>query len=237
MTSSTVLLRDPQPGARVRADNVPPAPATGWKYLGCLAAAGLVLFVGWSAQRRLRMTFAGLVFLVVIKFASPSLLGTFVNLFQGAKNDPSIQYRTHDYETAKELIAQNPWLGRGLGTWYAPKHEVFDNQYLGSLVDTGVIGLVAFMSIVLCALYATARTGLLSYRHAERLEHSMADRDLALAVAASIVVVLPTCATFDFLAYVIVTSLMFLLVGVAAALLRIVSAEVRGDPHDPAAIV
>ena len=93
------------------------------------------------------------------------------------------------------------------------------------------------VSIVLCALYATARTGLLSYRHAERLEHSMADRDLALAVAASIVVVLPTCATFDFLAYVIVTSLMFLLVGVAAALLRIVSAEVRGDPHDPAAIV
>jgi hypothetical protein len=202
-----------------------------------VSAAGIVLFVGWSAQRRLRMAFAGLIFLAVIKFVSPGLLGTFLGLFRNAGNDPSIQYRTHDYATASELIAQHLWLGRGIGTWYAPKHEVFDNQYLGTLVDTGVFGLVAFLAIVLSALYATGRTGLLCYRHADRLEHSSTDRDLALSIAASLAVVLPTYATFDFGAFTTVSSLLFVLVGIAAALLRIVSAEVRGEPRDPYAIV
>jgi O-antigen ligase len=202
-----------------------------------VSAAGIVLFVGWSAQRRLRMAFAGLMFLAVIKFVSPGLLGTFIDLFKGARNDPSIQYRTHDYATAKELITEHFWLGRGIGTWYAPKHEVFDNQYLGTLVDSGVIGLVAFLAIVLSAMYAAARVGLLCYRHADRLEHSSTDRDLALSIAAALAVVLPTYATFDFGAFTTVSSLLFLLVGTAAALLRIVSAEVRGEPRDPYAVV
>ena len=90
-------------------------------------------------------------FLVVIKFVSPGLLGAFFSLFQNAGQDSSVQWRTHDYATAKELISQHLWLGRGIGTWYAPKHEVFDNQYLLTLVDSGVIGLVAFVGIFVAA--------------------------------------------------------------------------------------
>ena len=63
------------------------------------------------------------------------------------------------------------------------------------------------------------------------------DRDLALSIAASLVVVLPTYATFDFGAFTTVSSLLFLLVGIAAALLRIVSAEVHGEPRDTWAVV
>ena len=61
--------------------------------------------------------------------------------------DDSVQGRTHDYGNAFEEIAKHLWLGRGLGTWYAPKHQVFDNQYLLSLVEVGVLGMVAFMGI------------------------------------------------------------------------------------------
>ena len=148
-----------------------------------------------------------------------------------------IQWRTHDYATAHQLISQHLWLGRGIGTWYAPKHEVFDNQYLLTLVDSGVIGLAAFLGIVFSAMYAALRVGLLSQRSREQLATAATDRDLALSVGASVAVVLPTCATFDFGAFPMVSSLLFLLVGVAAALLRIVRAEVAGEPADPYAIV
>ena len=93
-----------------------------------LVAAAIVLFLGWSGRRRVWMTVAGLVFLVVIKILSPGLLHTFRTLFQDADQDSSVQARTHDYDTAQLLISQHPWLGRGTGTWYAPKHEIFDYE-------------------------------------------------------------------------------------------------------------
>ncbi len=202
-----------------------------------VAAAGIVLFFGWPARRRMWMGVAALGFLVVIKFASPGLLGTFFSLFRNANQDSSVQWRTHDYSTAKELIAQHLWLGRGIGTWYAPKHEVFDNQYLLTLVDSGVVGLVTLLGIVFAALYAALRVGLLSTMPGVRLPTAAADRDLALSVAASVAVILPTCATFDFLAFPTVSAMAFLLVGICGALLRIVSAEAAGELPDPYAIV
>jgi O-antigen ligase len=202
-----------------------------------LTAAGIVLFIGWSAQRRLRMAFAGLGFLVLIKLVSPGLLGAFYGLFKNAGDDNSIAWRTHDYDTAKELITTHLWLGRGIGTWYAPKHEIFDNQYLLTLVDSGVIGLLAFLGIVIAAMHAALRVGLLCHRFPERVSTPSRDSDLALSIAASLAVVFPSYATFDFGAFATVSSLLFLLVGIAAALLRIVKAEVAGEVVDPYAVV
>ena len=204
--------------------------------LGVLAAS-VVLFLGWPARRRVWMGVGGLGFLVVIKVVSPGLLGTFLSLFQHAHSDSSVQWRTHDYTTAEQLISQHLWLGRGMGTWYAPKHEVFDNQYLLTAVDSGLIGLAAFVGVVLGALYAAIRVGVLARRRAADLPTAVTDRDLALSVAASLAVVLPTCATFDFLAFATVSALLFLMVGIAAALLRIVEADVTGAPADPYALV
>ena len=202
-----------------------------------VAAAVIVLFIGWPARRRLWMALGGLGFLVVMQIASPGLLSTFLSLFQNAGQDSSVQWRTHDYATAQQLISQHIWLGRGIGTWYAPKHEVFDNQYLLTLVDSGVIGLAAILGVVLSAMYAMLRVGLLLYRSPGRVATSATDSDLALSVAASVAVILPTWATFDFAAFPTVSALMFVLIGIAAALLRIVSAEVAGEPVDPYAIV
>lgn len=204
--------------------------------LGVLAA-GLVLFLGWSARQRARMAVAGVAFLVMIKVAAPGLLRTFLAMFRTAHQDSSVQWRTHDYATAGNLISQHPWLGRGIGTWYAPKHEVFDNQYLLTLVGTGVIGLLALVGIVVAALYAACRAGVLAAGIPEWIGTAVTDRDLALSVAASLAVVLPTFATFDFLSFPTVACLLFLLVGIAAALLRIVRAEVAGEAPDPYAVM
>jgi O-antigen ligase len=202
-----------------------------------LVAAAIVLFLGWPGRRRVWMTVAGLVFLVVIKILSPGLLHTFRTLFQDADQDSSVQARTHDYDTAQLLISQHPWLGRGTGTWYAPKHEIFDNQYLLTLVDSGVIGLVTFVGIFIAGIYAAIRVRVLWSRHPQAGDTTRWDRDLALSLAASLCVILPTFGTFDFQAFPVVSATAFLLAGLSGALLRVVRAETLGEPADPYAVV
>ena len=162
-------------------------------------------------------------FLVVIKFASPGLLGTFLSLFQNAG-------RTAASSGAPMTTPPPGTSSRSTSGWAEasapgtrPKHEVFDNQYLLTLVDSGVLGLVSFVGIFVAAMYAAVRVCLLRYRSPTRQPCRNLDRDLALSLVAALAVILPTFATFDFVAFPTVSSLAFLLVGIAAALLRIVS--------------
>lgn len=197
------------------------------------SSVAVVLFAGWTGQRRTWMAITGLAFLVFIKLISPGLLGTFFHLFADAGSDDSVKWRTHDYATARQLISQHLLLGRGLGTWYAPKHEIFDNQYLLTLVDGGLVGLVTFVGIFLAAIYAALRVRWLWRTAATRAAHADTDRDLALSLAASLAAVVITCATFDFAAFVTVSSLSFVLAGLCGALLRIVRADVASAAAGP----
>ncbi|GII02351.1 O-antigen ligase family protein [Planobispora takensis] len=177
-----------------------------------VASVALVLFLGWPHRRRLQAMAATVVFLAGIKVLVPGLLGTLFNLFATIGSDDSVRFRTHDYSWALAEIGRRPLLGRGVGTWYAPKHQVFDNQYLLTLVEAGALGLALFVGIASCgmavALMIRARST------------DARDRNLALTLTGCLLVPLVCAATFDLLSYPGVTALMFLLVGVVGALLR-----------------
>ena len=181
--------------------------------LGLLVIGG-VLFIGWPARRRLGALAALAGVLVVVKLTIPGMLGAFFGLFANASSDDSIRYRSHDYAAAGVEISKHLWLGRGLGTWYAPKHQVFDNQYLLSMVETGVVGTAVFVGVFLIAIYTAVRARLISMDPARR--------DLGLTLAASLMVPLVGSATFDLFSFHTVTGLAFVLVGAAGALLRTV---------------
>lgn len=185
-----------------------------------MAGVVLVLFIGWPMRRRIQAMVVTLLFLVVVRTMAPGLLGTFYNLFANLGNDDSIRYRTHDYAVAAAEIAKHTWLGHGSGTWYAPKYQVFDNQYILSTVETGLIGTAAFVGLFLCAIYAALRS-----RH---LSADPADRDLGLTLGAALVAPLIGAATFDLLAFATVTGLSFLLIGACGSLLRSANAERQG---------
>jgi O-antigen ligase len=174
--------------------------------------AGLVLFLGWSARRRVQAVLALVGFLALTKVIAPGLLGAFYNMFANVGTDDSIRYRTHDYAAASAEIAKHLWLGRGLGTWYAPKHQIFDNQYLLSLVEVGALGLVTFIGIFLAGIYAALRARMMS--------SDPGDRDLGLTLAAMLVAPIVACATFDFASFATGKALAFLIAGAAASLLR-----------------
>ncbi|WP_223166550.1 O-antigen ligase family protein [Nonomuraea sp. SYSU D8015] len=193
-----------------------------------LAMVGLVLFAGWPGRRRVQALIVAAVFLVVIRVVAPGLINAIFGLFVNLGHDPSIQYRTHDYAVATREIAQHFWLGRGPGTWYAPKHQIFDNQYILSMVETGLVGVVTFAALFVVAFYSALKSRYLS-----------ADpgvRDLGLTLAACLVVPLVGSFTFDLISFATATGLAFVLVGAAGALLRAAQADrITPRPADGAA--
>ncbi|WP_345096700.1 O-antigen ligase family protein [Planomonospora venezuelensis] len=183
-------------------------------------AAGIVLFLGWSRRRRIQALIAVVIALAVTRVLVPGLLGVFYGLFANATNDESITYRTHDYDNAVAEISRYPWLGRGIGTWYAPKHQIFDNQYILTAVESGIIGVVVFFGLFIVAQYALIRVRLMSAGDEQT-------KDLALALSAALVIPLLGSATFDLLAFPMVSGLSFALLGAVGALLRAVQERPR----------
>lgn len=186
--------------------------------LGVLSA-GLVLLVAWPMRRRLAALVTSAVFLVVAKFAFPGLLNTFVSLFQNIGTDDSVAYRTHDYPVAEAEIARNFWFGHGVGTFYAPKYLVFDNQYLLTLVESGVVGFVALVGVFSTALVTALRIAVRSRTHI--------DRDLAVTLAACAIVPVVGSITFDLLSFRTLEGVFFVILGTIGALFRVSTAERR----------
>ncbi|MBX6382555.1 MAG: O-antigen ligase family protein [Microbispora sp.] len=191
-----------------------------------IGVAGIILMIGWPPRRKLQALIIAAAGLAAAGLAFPRLLKTLYELFANAGADSSVQYRTHDYDVAAAEISRHLWLGRGIGTWYAPKYQVFDNQYILSGVESGIIGVAAFVALFACGIYSAIQ--------ARRLSADPARRDLGLTLAACLVVPLVGSATFDLLSFAIVTGVAFLLIGASGALLRTARREaaVRAWEHD-----
>ncbi len=178
-----------------------------------LVVGGIVLFIGWPRGRRSRVLLVSMAFLLGMKLAFPGLLGTIYGSFYNLNSDNSVKYRTHDYPVAFAEIARHVWLGRGFGTWYSPKYQVFDNQYLSTLVEGGFIGLLAVAGLFLAGIYGAAR--------ALYLAVDPEQRDLALTLLACLVVPVVGAATFDLFAFGTGAALTFVLIGAVGSLVRI----------------
>lgn len=106
-------------------------------------------------RRLLRWAPVALIVLIpVVHFASPGALGTF-DVLASAGDSNSTVGRIDDYAAVAPDIASRPLLGMGFGTfdpnnlrWY----RILDNEYLGELVQVGILGLIAYVAIVLSAL-------------------------------------------------------------------------------------
>jgi O-antigen ligase/polysaccharide polymerase Wzy-like membrane protein len=178
-----------------------------------LATVALVLFPAWPKEFRRRVAAATLSLVVAVSIAIPGLLTALYHLFSKAGKDNSVTAREKDWSVAAAYFDRRPWFGRGLGTFVPSRYRVFDNQYLLSLVEIGLIGTVAFVIVLFVGIGAA--------RAVRRSSTNAGDRDLAQALIASIAVALVTCVTFDFLSFSLARGITFLLVGCAGALLRL----------------
>lgn len=199
--------------------------------LGMVAVA-ITLFPTWPKVRR-RQALKGLVvYAVAMKLLVPGLLGTIKAFFFSVEVDPSISARQGDYGYVGRFISESPITGRGYATFIPTRYDFIDNQYLLSMVETGIVGLLSLIGLVV--------VGMSLARGARKRSADAAGRELGQALAASIAVVAITCATFDFLSFPTARTLFFIMAGCAGAFWRIETqllkpADSDGDPGVPRA--
>jgi O-antigen ligase len=182
-----------------------------------VAITAVVLLPTWPRGHRRRAYAVLLAGGAVLFLTSPSLLSTFGTLLGGiAHGSASTDSRTTAATEALTYVTQHPWLGRGFGTFLPQTYFFTDDEYLSTLITTGVIGL--------CCLAALFVTGWLAARGARRRAGDAETADLAQSLAAAIAVSAACFATFDVLSFTMAAGLTFLMIGCAGAALRLSSA-------------
>jgi hypothetical protein len=175
---------------------------------------GLAIGVGFTlvvVGRRERWVILALipVALGAVVVAVPGLLGSIRGLFVSAGTDTSITARTDDYPAVAAFFHSAPWLGRGPFTFLPSIYRTLDNQYLGSLVEGGLVGLLTMVALLL-------GTVVVALRLARRLPPGP-DRVLALAMTASLATAMVLFASFDAYSFPMCMGTVFLLIGLVGA--------------------
>lgn len=178
--------------------------------LGVLAGI-LVLSPRWSPQVRLYAVLAAAGLGAIMYSAVPGMAGTLKGMFLGVADDSSTASRTNSYAAAFEIAQRSPFLGRGFST-FLPQYLILDNQFLGLLIELGVLGLAAFLVLVAMSIIIPWTT---TGRSADA-----GLRQLGSAVSASVAATALTFAFFDGLGFPMSAGLMFMMFGVSASLVR-----------------
>ena len=182
-------------------------------------AVGLAFYaVHLSSRAKLNFAVLGVIGLGLYRAMVPGLLGTLKSLLLVGEDDPSIAGRTEDYAKIPGLTAGFEAFGRGLGTFQPMSYFYLDNQYLGSLLEGGVLAMTILI-ITYVVGFAVAR----GVRHRSG---DLSMRGLGQALAASIAALAISAATFDELSFRQAAFTLFLLLGCAGALWS----TVQGNP-------
>jgi hypothetical protein len=184
-----------------------------------------ITFLCIKPRESLRLAPMLLPLLIVIQGVMPGTLGT-----MKAMLNPSYMIREQSYDQgatagrvadlgpALDRWSRHPFLGSGFGTTVSDpnasknsEQQILDDQWLGSLLETGAIGVLALLWLWVRAvrrLAAVARSD------------TGSDGWLATALAASIVSFAVGMLTFDAFAFIQVTFFSFVMLGFAAVVAR-----------------
>jgi O-antigen ligase len=170
-------------------------------------AALLVLFT-YRRREMLRLAPLGLVLIVIIQALSPGALASIRGQLQPDKltGNVSTQGRTEDYDAVGPDIKAHLATGRGFGGYDSHKYRLLDNQYLGLLIEVGVLGLVAYIAMLLAVMlvaHPVIRSG----------DPSRAPP--ALAASAGVAAFLVCNALYDTLAFAQAPYLLFFVAAIA----------------------
>jgi len=208
-----------------------------WLPVGLLAAASLVAvsrsaIIGFAVAliatlpalprlARWAVGIGGAALSVVVLALVPGMFGTLVGLFAGASDDPSTQSRTNALARVPEFLASSPIVGQGFGI-FLPRYYIFDNAWVLLTIETGVLGICAFMLMITGAVGSAV--------WASRVSPHGDTRALSIALAAAVLTSAVLLLFFDGLSFSMSAGLLFLLAGMTAAMRTIAAADAASVP-------
>jgi O-antigen ligase len=191
-----------------------------------LAIVFLTLLPTWPAKRLKPTLIAIVLGLGATRVALPGLGGTIIGLFSAMLNggDDSTNSRTATSAVIGNYFSERPFFGRGFGTFLPLIYRYTDNEYLLSLVETGILGVVAIVFLYVVCLHCGGA--------GRRRFIDPARRETGRGFAAVGFVMLVVTVTFDTLSFPMVAGASFLMTGLAGAYLGMARQDqlLRGDP-------
>jgi polysaccharide biosynthesis protein PslJ len=118
----------------------------------------IVLIAAFRPRLMVRLLPIVLVVFVAVHLLAPAALSGVLDQLIGGHVTAvgTTAHRTSAYRDVRPLVWARPLFGQGYGSYNAHLLRIFDSQWLTSLIDTGVIGVVALLSMMLTVL-AVAR--------------------------------------------------------------------------------
>ena len=175
-----------------------------------LAPFAVFLIVGYHYRGALlRLAPLLLVMVVAIHALSPGALGTVVNQLNPSNlGVGTVSDRTSDYDAVRPDLWSHLAFGRGYGTYDHVNYRTLDSDILNRLIDTGILGVCAFIFMLGCIISVARRV----MRSGDR-----ARAPAALAVAGSVVAYFVLCFLFDVSSFPHVPYILFSAAGLLAA--------------------
>lgn len=178
---------------------------------GALApvAAMACLFL-YAPKGMLRILPIGIVLIFAIQGLSPGAVSRVkAQVVNGiAGEDRSVEGRELDYDAVNPDVVNGIVIGRGYGSYDPAWYRILDNEYLGRIVETGLVGLFAFLFLTLAVVGVAHR----SIRSGDPRRAPPALGAAAAAVAYGVASVF-----FDVLAFPQVPYFFFFIAGIAVA--------------------
>lgn len=102
----------------------------------------------------------GLVLGVVVAAVSPGAVHNVVSQFvrSDATKVATVSDRTADYDAVRPDLWSHLLIGRGYGSYNHDTYRILDSEILGKLVETGIIGLIAFLMVPVSVILVSRRT-------------------------------------------------------------------------------
>jgi hypothetical protein len=187
------------------------ASATLRRTAGIIPVVVVVALVAVRPRAMMRLAPLGVILVFAVQLMTPGALASIkAMLFGGTLSSQiSVQGRTEDYDAVGPDIWDKPLLGRGFGSYEPRTYRYIDNQYLLTALDSGLIGLLAYIGVGLSIIFALWRLSRSS---------DPARAGPAASIMAGCVAYYVASAFFDILAFPQAPYLLFFCVGLGMVL-------------------
>jgi hypothetical protein len=188
-----------------------------------LAPVSVAVTIAFFRRRELlKLAPLGVVSIVVTHALSPGALGSILfQLHPDALGVSTVSDRTADYDAIRPDVWSHLLFGRGYGSYDHVAYRILDSEVLSRLVDSGVIGLLSLVFMLVCIVVGAR--GLITSRHPVWAPP-------ALAVAAAAIAFLVLAFLFDVSSFPHTPYILMSLAGFLAVMLSQPAEEPRPGP-------
>jgi len=120
---------------------------------------GMLVLFAYRPRQVLRFIPVAIVMFALIHVAAPGAVGGVTDQLKPSNlfGVLSTKDRESDYAAIKPDVIKHPVLGRGYESYDQKKYRILDNQYLTLVIGTGILGVLAYLSVFLTTLLLAHR--------------------------------------------------------------------------------